>query len=193
MPIIPAGYAQLNIVFGGTQNPNGAQITLGLNVGTYSNPPSIAAEDATDAFLQVLVNLNASTSVIEGRVKFGPTETGPSGLQGYSSNGGDGGAAAAPNGAYLVHKVTALGGRAGRGRMYLPGPSEADVGGDGSIDATFLSALQTDLDAWHTDLVALDLEPVLLHDAGSPITLPTAITSFQADSTLATQRRRLRR
>jgi len=193
MPEIPGGYAQANWQFTGAGLPNGAEFTMGLNVGTYSNPPSTAAEDVGVAFLPVIGNLTADVELINVHVKFGPQVTGPSGDFGFANPGTGGGVGASPNVAYLVHKVTALGGRAGRGRFYLPGVGEGQIDEKGALGAAFLSALQTDLDTFYGNLISLDLEPVVLHEPDSPITLPTAITSFVADATAATQRRRMRR
>jgi hypothetical protein len=193
MPIIPDGFAQVNFVFTGGAVPTGAEVTFGLNIEEYGNPPASLAEDVGTAFFPVMGELNAGVNLTAVRAKYGPSITGPSGEFAFSEGGGDGGAASTPGLAWLVHKTTSLGGRAGRGRMYLPGLSEADVGGDGSISETPRALLEADLATFMGDLTSLLLIPVVLHGDESPISLPTAITSLNVDSLAATQRRRMRR
>lgn len=91
----------------------------------------------------------------------------------------------------LVHKRTATGGRRGRGRMFVPPfrPLENAVGATGVITAAALATIQ----GWFTTLYGQHTW-FLLHDNGTLLPpAPTAITSFQVDPIIATQRRRLRR
>lgn len=97
-----------------------------------------------------------------------------------------------PNCAMLVKKVTARGGRMGRGRMYVP-PfmlAESDINDSGAVDVADLGGQVTLWNAFYTALAASDVIPVLLHSDGST---PDAITAFTFQSQIATQRRRLRR
>jgi hypothetical protein len=119
--------------------------------------------------------------------------TGPSALVSSNIQGTGGSNGISSNVSYLVRKVTALGGRAGRGRMYLPGPTEADVNEAGAILGARVTSLQAALNDFLTQMVADGDGPVLLHGVGSPISTPTPITSFSLDTRAATQRRRLRR
>lgn len=96
------------------------------------------------------------------------------------------------NCAVLVRKNTNMGGRKGRGRMYLP-PShipEINVGATGNIQSLALSSLQTQIDNCFTALVASDCKPVVLHS--DVVTSPAVGTGWQAQAQLATQRRRMR-
>lgn len=97
-----------------------------------------------------------------------------------------------PNTSVLIKKITARGGRKGRGRMFAPGcgVSEIDVDENGIIGASDLNSLEISWDAFYTAWAALSCPPYLLH---SDSTLPDAITSFEVEPLVATQRRRLRR
>jgi hypothetical protein len=192
--VIPLGFAQANFIFSGSQYPTGAQVTLGLDVAAGSGTPLEVATDLALAWADHLLPQQASEMQLDGvLVKFGPEDTGPSafaisGLAGELGNGG-----IAPNTAYLVSKSTLFGGRAGRGRFFMPGPLEADVTQGGTLASARRASLQTSLDAFRAQLLADSHEPVLLHGVGSPITTPSPIVAFTADGTVATQRRRLRR
>lgn len=96
-----------------------------------------------------------------------------------------------PNTALLVRKNTAGGGRRNRGRMFMPPAwiGEEDIGPLGNIDASDLSDFQTLMGGFMTDIGAAGLVPVLLHSDGGT---PTVVTSLAVQSTVATQRRRLR-
>lgn len=193
MPI-PAGYGQVNLVFTGANAPTGMECTFGINVGTYSADPTSAAVDIGDALgasnLDSLTCDDVNLTTI--MVKYGPDATGPSGFFAFSGEGTLGNQLA-PNTAVLVQKITALGGRAGRGRLYWPAATEAGTGSDGVLTAGSVAVLQTAFSAFFTALQSTDLEPVLLHGEGSPIVLPTPLTAFTVQSRVATQRRRLRR
>lgn len=107
--------------------------------------------------------------------------------------GGRAPGAAPPNVATLVQKLTALGGRRNRGRMYLPGAVETDIDNEGLYGTTPLGVLQTAATAFRTQTLALAQvdQLVLLHEQ-APFT-PTEITSLVVSRTVATQRRRQRR
>lgn len=104
------------------------------------------------------------------------------------------GPALPPNCAYLVRKRTALGGRRGRGRMFMPagvGPGEDSVPATGVMAEAQRVDLELRYNAW------LDNWPVplyLFHDdeALTPLPNPTPITTVTVEARLATTRRRLR-
>lgn len=192
--IIPTNFAQINVIHTGSVVPTGAEWTLGVAHDGFVGDPN----DVAQAFETILLDSTLYASVANDcdvtsvLVKFGPNDTGASGLEPANEPGTGGtGGAAAP--AYLIHKNTALGGRAGRGRFFLPGIPETAIGPGGAIVGGALSAINAALASMHADLVGADLPPVLLHSAGSPISAPTTITSFSVDATAATQRRRQRR
>lgn len=102
------------------------------------------------------------------------------------------------NTATLVRKRTDLGGRRGRGRLYLPGVPETEVNAVGTLTPAYVSAHQAAFDDWHTYLTAgvgaRLYPPVILHRSEGIGTEPppTPIARFAVESRVATQRRRLR-
>jgi hypothetical protein len=192
---IPVDFAQVNLVFGGLSCPTGAEITLGLEIGDYAGSPTNAAEDVKDAWDVANINtLQVVTCELrETRVKFGPNATGPFGLNTTVIAGTDGSPGVSPNTAFLIHKVTNLGGRAGRGRCYLPGVDETQIDDSGDIDSTLTDAMTAAWAVFKTQLEAGNLNPTLLHAVDSPIDSPTPITEFVCDGIAGSQRRRMRR
>lgn len=193
--LIPNGYGQVNFIFTGTNLPTGAEMTFGIDVTGYGGDPAAAAadiqtENIAAAIDDMYVNSQELVAIL---VKYGPNATGPSALVPVSLVGNQATASAGPNTAALIHKQTAFGGRAGRGRMYLPGIPENSIENNGALSSGYFTAWDTVWDALRIGLASVDLPMVLLHDAGSPITTPTPITSLVLDPTTATQRRRLRR
>lgn len=194
MTVIPLGYAQVNFIHGGDGLRFPGEVTLGLDIGSYSGTVATLAEDVGDQWVDHI--MPELTSAIEFRtchVKYGPQATGPSADQPYSVVGSVALAGAPSNLAWLVHKGTALGGRAGRGRMYLPGVADGAVGSDGDLDNAAVAAMQSSMNDFVSSLIVLDVVPVVLHGEESPISLPTPITSVTVDGHAATQRRRMRR
>lgn len=191
--IIPTGYAQVNMIFTGASVPNGAEVTLGLSNLTSDHNPSEIAEAVETALEAADVLFAATLSTVKIatlRVKKGPNETGPFIDYAVDIPGTSVTAEGMPNCAYLVHKITTMGGRKGRGRAYWPGAalSETDNAGNVGVDAR-----NGVTDGWNsliTSLASADLAPVLLHSAEGDI--PNVITEFICDARLATQRRRLR-
>ena len=121
------------------------------------------------------------------------TGTGPIGAEHTVTIIGTGtGTPLTSNTAVLLKKVTARGGRKGRGRMFIPGigVSEIDVDESGIIGVTQIGILQGIWAAFFAALPAQGILPVLLHSDGGA---PDSITSVNIEGTVATQRRRMRR
>jgi len=192
---IPADYAQANLMFTGDAVPTGAEITLGLFVGDYAGDPDTSAEDTADAWDASEIETLQGTliALTQVRVKWGPQSTGPTGEWTGAIAGSSSGAQVTPNVAILVRKLTDQGGRAGTGRMYIPGFKETQMNEGGTLDGAFVTLMNDALTIFRNNLILSNLIPVLLHSAGSPITTPTPITSLSCQGTVATQRRRLRR
>lgn len=194
MTVIPTGYAELTFNFAGTDLRYPAAMTLGVDIGSYGGSPSDAAELAFNAFAGgPLSNLPSGISLVGVDCKFGPNDLGPSGSYIATSSGLDTDDASPSNVSWLIRKVTAGGGRPNRGRMYMPGLAEGEVDGAGLINPAKVTVIQTGIDSFAADLATGLLEPVVLHSAGSPVTIPTVITELLVDGRAATQRRRLRR
>jgi len=191
---IPSGFGQVNWIFTGTCVPTGAEVTCGITTTDWAGTPTEAAEELFGHWQADIMGVQVSTIFLqECRVKFGPTDTGPTGVFSSTAGGGIGSPGIQPATSLLVQKTTSFGGRAGRGRMFVPGMSEADVQEDGDVDPAYLTAAQGSFDSLHSDMVASGLEPRLLHSATSPLSTPTLIDAFVVSGKVATQRRRLRR
>jgi hypothetical protein len=188
--IIPVGFAQATYVFSSGFLPFGAVITHGISDNLLKTPDEIA-EDLYQAFSDnMLGSLHTSVNFDTVRIKRGPNSTGATGEFTGVLTGGQGGTAAPPNLAYLIEKNTGLGGRRGRGRLFLPGVEEGSVEGDGALGAVMLGGLITQSGLWLADIETAGYNMVLLH---SDATAPTEVTSLSVDPRAATQRNRMRR
>lgn len=191
---IPAGYAQASYGFTGASCPTGAAVVMGHDVTGYGGTPAQLAAVLADAWEQYINNSLVNTCILSSvLVKFGPDATGPSGVAGVNFNGNAGQAGTSSAVSFLVRKNTAFGGRSGRGRMYVPGVSEAVVDQSGAIAAPTVTAMNTAFESWRNALDGIDVPMVILHQPGAPLSTPTPITSFSVQSVVATQRRRQRR
>lgn len=97
------------------------------------------------------------------------------------------------NVAGLIKKGAAVGGRANRGRMFVPGLEEGNVNSGGVIETSYLLTLGTAAQSLLTDDGVIS-SGYILHSEDSPgDPAPTFITSLVFDPVVATQRRRQRR
>lgn len=97
-----------------------------------------------------------------------------------------------PNCAFLVHKVTTIGGRHNQGRLFLPPAwiTEASISSSGTLLGADQITLNGRLEASRAAMETAGFNIVLLHGV-SGLT-PVTVTSLQVDGKIATQRRRLR-
>lgn len=188
--IIPDGYAQITHVFSGVAVPNGAVVTHGIDLGARLDHQTQCDEIAL-AWSSTVLGLQ-STFITHDRteMKLGPNSIGQTFISTRGFPGLVSGDPYSPNCAFLVRKVTSLGGRSGRGRMFVPGLSESQVGSSGNLLGTALTGLQAELDDYYSALVTALADPVLFHTASSN---PTPVNTFEVQGRLATQRGRLRR
>ena len=193
--IIPAGFAQANIRFTGSNLPSGAEITIGFEVVGPGGSAFSAAQTVLQEFQSANIRAQISPEVTIDSCLFkkGPNSTGEAAVYTGGVPGTAASTAAGPQVAWLVRKVTNFGGRTGRGRLYIPGMSEAVCGTGGVVGNTQRLALQNALETFRTNLNAVGLVATLLHGAASPVPSPMPIVSYQVDTRAATQRRRLRR
>lgn len=197
---VPLGYAQARFVFtcAGLVDPMGC--TLGV-VQVNANPAN-AAGDINQAFVENI--LMFSTLMAEGWTYLGTDLTtqlqgGPSmDHVGVPLSGTIPSATPPPNCALLIRKVTALGGRKNRGRMFMPPATtyETQVDNAGFFAGATVTALQERWTNFFDALVAAGHTPYLFHqydpDLGELPEIPTEITSLSVQSQLATQRLRMR-
>lgn len=193
MPI-PSGYAQITHGFSGTGMPTGGAVTLGVDISGYGDPPGDLADIAAGAWnTEMMPFLSDQISLASTLVKYGPDATGPSGTSSIGGTGGDTSDSGYPGACALIQKQTAAGGRAGRGRMYVPGIPEAAIGPDGVLDSGKAAQLLAGFGDYLLTLTTAGVVPVVLHGVGSPLSTPSVITNFNVSSQVATQRRRNRR
>lgn len=187
--IIPLGYAQISHFFTGTALPNGAAVTYGVQNLVAGGAEALAEVCHVQFAEKWMPLLNNSVTLVTTRAKLGPNATGPFAEFTDPEVGSGGGEPEPPNVAFLIEKRTAVGGRSGQGRFYLPGAETAQIVAGGGIAAATLTSANAIAAAWFT---AMDVEGaplVLLHSASSD---PTPLTSVTVDPKSATQRRRLR-
>lgn len=191
--VIPPGFAQIAYRFALAGDAEEMISTVGIDLDGITGLPAGAATAAMDAFVLGYPAAAWSTDwTVRGCTAYIGQDGGPPAIVEHLTDVVGVTAMDTPpqNCAVLIRKQTALGGRPGRGRMFLPpfACDEGNVAPNGMLDPDFRSDTQDNIDAWMGAL-----SPVLLHDSltpGSPA--PTPITSFVVDTRIATQRRRLR-
>ncbi len=192
--MIPAGSAQVNMKFIGTAVPTGAEITFGVTPPTALTLLQVADAVVAAWNSSLMKDMHTSTMTLSAvGVKFGPNATGASGDFPYNIPGTNTGAAAPPNVSMLYRKGTSFGGRAGRGRFYLPAVPEVNVDQSGVVSATFHSQAVTKSANFLAALASGGVPMVVLHGLGSPLSTPSSVLTLTVDTVVATQRRRLRR
>jgi hypothetical protein len=186
MPTPPAGFAQVNISYNQELLSQVGEVTFGIQAAAYDTALANLILDAWQTEFRP-VCFNGHT--------IGPAELRTSGNLVFTSTdpalAGTGGSPGATSQvAYLIRKITDLGGRRNRGRWFLPGVVEGEVNSGGFLDSGIVVALETAADAFAATLGAADCTVYLLHSDGGA---PTEVTSYQVAPQVATQRRRLGR
>jgi len=187
---IPSGFGQAVAQFGftlGQSNP------LAMVFG-YENPNASSAATQAQSIGDEVASV-FGTSIFTDQVIFqqlsviqNPGQQ--TGLAVYNQAGGNGSPSTPPNTCLLVHKTTTLGGRQGRGRMYWPSLSTADINEAGVINPASLASFTTNMNNFLLGLTAAFAPMYLLHT--SPVLAPTQVTALVVDPIAATQRRRMR-
>ena len=191
--LIPTGYAQVNYFLPTVNWPNVPQVTCGVDVSSWIGTIDEAAEACYTAFAENILDLlTSNTTLSKVRIKYGPNATGPFVEFAGSAEGSSPDTTEPPAIAILVKKNTALGGRQGQGRMFLPGYATAGVDPAGGLATGVAASTTAAFEAWRADHETLLLPLVLLHGVGTSDTTPEPITSFAAQQQVGTQRRRNR-
>lgn len=191
--LIPEGYLQANLMFSGNGLSGGAQVTWGFKNELEDKTPAVVAAIIQSSWDEHCMSMFTNNLVFDGAfVKFGPNATGPDGFSPSGNVGTDAGTSVPPQVAILVKKLTDSGGRANRGRAYLPPVRATHIDGDGNVDSDFAAGVVSNLNDWQTDIFAEDLTPVLLHGESSPVVTPTPLTHLVCELRVATQRGRVR-
>jgi hypothetical protein len=199
---IPEFYGQVTFTYSGSGVPLGAANTLGFANPTGKSAFAACTDLRTAWEARIMPQLVQNTGLDDVIVKLGPDETGPMAVQASGVAGSVLTPQASSNTAYLIQKLTAGGGRRNRGRLYLPGVSEASIDQAGNVLAATTTALNAAFLLFLGDMSADDLPAHLLHEPGrvrtvtyvetGPAPVPTPITGFSASASAATQRRRMR-
>lgn len=145
----------------------------------------------------LLAPLSSQLGLNSVRVVVGADGGPPYVFQDYPTPGSSGtatGGVASPQTCALVKWSTSVPGRAGRGRTYLPGPSEDAVTNTGQLDPGFVTDMDAAVLEWRTETVSVGLGSlVILHPVGSPLAAdPSVVTVATTEGQVATQRRRNR-
>lgn len=193
MTIIPPGYAEVVCEFDIAGDAGPAICAFGVSVDLITDPTELAEQigPVWDTTPGLLLEMSSTVALREVRVTVGQ-DGGPDAVGSAPFNlvGQDPANAATPQVAYLLRKNTGFGGRAYRGRMFVPGVVEGNVTDAGLLDTTFRTALQAAADNFLAALDAQGNPMVLLHT--SALIAPTPVVSLVVDAKVATQRRRLR-
>lgn len=189
--VIPVGFAQIAYRWSLAGDPEYMISTIGMDVSELGGSVSNAANTAWEA---AWVPSNFSHDwTYRGCIAYIGQDGGPPVIQETprAITGTHATMDTTPqNVSLLVRKGTDHGGRAGRGRMFLPpfALDEGNVSVNGMLDDGFVVDTQAILAGF---LVAADW--VLLHDTATPGSpAPYPITNLTLDTRIATQRRRLR-
>lgn len=193
---LPAGYGQARILFRGISATSDSVVTFGYKQ-TATEDPAEHAEAFYNALVVTggpfVVSAFTSAYTFTGVYCTWMTETGPLVGEFLQPITGTNTLQAVPaNCAFLLRKSTALGGRKGRGRAYLPPIwiAEGSIGPTGAIAGADATTVLNKWNAFKTALTTAGFDLRLIH---TEAIIPTLITAFSVDTTLATQRRRMRK
>jgi hypothetical protein len=199
--VIPSGFAQITYNWKHVDANRRWSTVIGVETGIQT--AASVGETAINAYVRNLQDVSDASVALESvTVRMGPS-TGPApgitieipaDLAGITSLQG-----IAANCTLLVRKLTAVGGRANRGRNYWPGLlAESMVGELGEIDPTIRDNFQVIFIDFFADLASGNeaasalIPAVILHDEASPATSPAPVAAIQVDSIVGSQRRRIR-
>jgi hypothetical protein len=189
--IIPIGFGEATIRILLTGDPEEMNCVFGFEV---SSPPFTQsdANDISTAVATFIKPMLATTATYVGLdIRIG-SDGAPLLFSTVTGSGaGTSSSAVLPqNCAWLMRKNTGLGGRANKGRMFVPGVPEAAVDNAGVIVSGNVTTVNTAAATFLTTLSGLGNEMVLLHS--DDLNDPDTVITFICDTRIATQRRRLR-
>lgn len=195
MPVVNPGFAHVAHVHSLTGDPEEMVSTYGVAVDVGTDPNGLATALHSIWVTNVVDNLLGNTyQLLRTEVLVGADPEPLQGVFAFTEVGPNATARAPQNCALLVQKRSALGGRANRGRMFVPGVlPEGNVNDQGMITAGTLASMQAAFDGLLSDISgamtgAVD-GMVVLHESALD---PTPVTSLVVQPLIATQRRRLR-
>lgn len=196
--VIPVGYGQVTIPFKHASLVRSAVVTFGVDM-----PAALTGSQVADQIADRTQTAIAAT--VDSQVTVGPVEISEgAGAEGNIAWVGSTtwvGTRASdsqpPNCALIARKVTGVGGRRGRGRMFLPWCiAETAVDEVGVINPANVITINGLLEDW-LERLGLETNPspmVLLHATGNtPVPAPSPVTSLSLDTRIGNQRDRLGR
>jgi len=198
-----AQYAQITHIFSGDALRHQANVTYGVSYGSTIDPAVLAALADGWWSTNVLPQQSYKVSMLGTHVKVGPDDTGP--FADFSDPGVGGLASEAESSqvSIIAQKVTGVGGRWNRGRMYIPGAASAFVNDGGVLDGSYLTDWGGAMGDFLANIADDSYVMVVLHSLYSThnkvkvpnphlASAPAAVTAITVESVVATQRRRLR-
>lgn len=195
--IIPPGYAQVALPLQHELLARTAFITYGADVSEYGGDYVEAANNAVDAFVGAWgENLDSQVVVGPAVLRVGQDGGDPLTVVGTDTGAGEESSAMPPpNVSLLVRKQTNLGGRRGRGRVYIPWVTqEAGINDVGNLDGGTLAARQANAASWMAGLTTAGPMYVLHDSDGEGVEPePTEVVGLTVMQLIANQRRRLGR
>jgi len=196
--VIPPGYAQVFLRWTLTGDTEEMLSGIGVRLQAGVSDPVDIAEDVTNFWLSRYTNgdLSGAYTMVGARCYVGSDGDYPVGEFTVASGGGSGATVCPSNCAMLIKKLSALGGRRNRGRMFIPPGymSEANVDHNGFITPGTLATLQSDADNFYADITSASTltDGAVIFHTESP-TAPTLITSLTVAPQIATMRQRMRK
>lgn len=187
--LIPSGYAEHIVQWSNAENTHLNSVAYGVELTDGSDLTAIC----TDLNSAWKTELGAGALCDAYVMTQGELRTEVASIVLPINEAGTASSSPAPNVAVLWKKVCAERGRANRGRFYLPAGyvGEGVVDNGGNLPDSEVVVQQSNADALYTAITAVAGvdNMVVLH---SSALAPTAILNLQAESMVATQRRRLR-
>ena len=194
--VIPPGFVNAHVLIQLTGDPELMETALGyeIDVDPFSQDNS---DDLIAGMAGIIQDFMVNTYTVVGGYCIVGNDGDDIRFDSIASEVGTQGSASVPqNTATLIRKTTAVGGRRGRGRMFIPGIAESVVNNQGvlttaAVDQFNVSAALLRVPSAFTGDANVVDGGVLFHESAP--TTPTAITALIVQTTCATQRRRLRR
>lgn len=193
---IPPGFAAVTIPLTNPAILRSAAITFGVEIVGEFTPDELAVSVQSEWGTSIGARVDASVAMGPTRVAVGQDGGDP--LLGFAAGTIPGGRSLdsiAPVLAMLLQKRTGLGGRRGRGNMYVPwclGDNTVNEGG--IIGASEVSGMQTACNTFIADNAAAQHPVVLLHGTGvSGVPEPTPVVQMEPSQIISHQVRRLPR
>jgi hypothetical protein len=202
--IVPDGYGVAKFRWRCQGDSEEMISTLGFAVAGDASAFQIATQvSATYSDSGWLPRLSADYTYVGCSVAIGPSEMAEVGEVNVNAVGGLAANSPPSNCALLVTKLTALGGKGNRGRMFLPAGhlQEVSLDANGILSSDQLAAAVTCCNDWFLAPQSAEYPNidrwVLLHNGEgvSEVVLgqPTDISQFSVQPQIATQRQRMRR